>query len=145
MIDQGRRHFILAAGGVTGLLLSGCGGGSSDIPTNSTDPQLPVILIQPADAIVTEGDSANFMVVADSDTPVFYQWMRNSTDINGATAATYTATGVSVVENGDSYSVAITNSAVTITSDAAILTVLARELTVDSTFMTADSTSIIVA
>lgn len=80
------------------------------------------ITSQPASQSVALGSNATFSVtVSGSDNPT-YQWLFNGAPIAGATAPTYTVTGVQV-SNGGGYTVTISDAAGTVTSEAGILTV----------------------
>jgi hypothetical protein len=126
------------------LALYGCGGGGDETSSLPDDAGTvaPSINSQPQDTIAVEGGSVEFNVIVDSDTPVSYQWRRNGVDINGAINSTYATLQVSLDENGDLYSVVITNTSGSIASDVAELTVLPKGITVDSTSLTVDSTAI---
>jgi len=104
--------------------LAGCGGGggaSTDVTTSGNVP--PQITAQPQDATVASGATATFSVTVTGSTPMTYQWMKNSANISGATAASYTTPATTTADNGSSFTVSATNAAGTITSDAAMLSV----------------------
>jgi hypothetical protein len=87
-------------------------------------PVAPSITTQPANATVTEPAGATFSVVATGDAPLSYQWMRNGTDIPGATNASYTLTPTEdTADNGAQFSVRVSNGAGNVTSTSATLTV----------------------
>ena len=119
-----RRHFKFIpaiAAGFMAIALSACGGAGSSI-----EPLLaPTITTQPAAQSVTEGQTATFSVTAAGTAPLTYQWQKNSTDISGATSATYTTPATAIGDNGAQYSVVVFNGAGTVTSDKATLTVTA--------------------
>lgn len=79
----------------------------------------PMISQQPISQSVLLGADVTFSVGATGVGPV-YQWRLNGTNISGATASSYTISGVSAVQAG-SYSVVISNLAGTITSSNATL------------------------
>ncbi len=81
----------------------------------------PVILTQPANASVVEPGGTSFSVSATG--AVSYQWKKNTADIPGATAATYTLSSTTVADNGASFICAVTNPFGTTTSNPATLTV----------------------
>ena len=64
--------------------LAACGGGGGDSP--AMPAVAPVITSQPANATVTEGNTAQFSVTATGTAPLTYQWRRNGAAIAGATA-----------------------------------------------------------
>ena len=54
----------------------------------------PAIVTQPAAVAVVPGNNAAFSVVATGSAPIHYQWRRNSSNLSGATASTYTKVNV---------------------------------------------------
>src|SRR5205814_1075661 len=52
-----------------------------------------------------------------------YQWQKNGTTIGGATAAGYTTPATTASDNGDQFTVVVSNAAGSVTSRAAALTV----------------------
>jgi uncharacterized repeat protein (TIGR03803 family) len=82
----------------------------------------PTITTQPASKTVTAGQSASFTVVASGTAPLSYQWKLGSSNISGATSATYTISATTTASAG-SYTVVVTNSAGSKTSNVATLTV----------------------
>ena len=119
-----RRHFKFIpaiAAGFMAIALSACGGAGSSI-----EPLLaPTINNQPAAQSVTAGGTATFSVTAAGTAPLIYQWQKNSTDISGATSATYTTPVTAIGDNGAQYSVVVFNGTGTATSNQATLTVSA--------------------
>ncbi len=84
----------------------------------------PVVLGQPQNLTVFEGQTATFSVSATGAEPLTYQWRRNGTPIAGATSSTYTTPALTVAaDNGATYSVLITNGIGSTTSAAATLAV----------------------
>ena len=128
-----RRHFKFipaVAAGFMAIALTACGGSSSSGDSGgATDtpltPTAPTITTQPAAQSVTAGQTASFTVEASGTAPLTYQWQKNSTDISGATSATYTTPATAIGDNGAQYSVVVFNGAGTATSDKATLTVSA--------------------
>jgi hypothetical protein len=84
----------------------------------------PTITTQPANQIVTAGQTASFAVTANGTAPLSYQWQKNGANISGATSASYT-TPATTGDSGSTYRVVVSNSAGTATSNAATLTVSA--------------------
>lgn len=88
-------------------------------------PQLaPNILSGPTNLTVTPGQSATFSVSATGlPEPLSYQWLKNGTNVVGATSATL---NIPSVDGGDAgaYSVIVSNSAGSVTSSSATLTVV---------------------
>jgi subtilisin family serine protease len=91
--------------------------------TVSGGADAPAITTQPQNATVAAGQTAMFSVTATGTGPLTYQWNRNGTAINGATAASYTTPATSAGDSGAVYTVTITNAAGSVTSSAATLTV----------------------
>src|SRR5205814_2229142 len=52
-----------------------------------------------------------------------YQWQKNGTTIGAATAASYTTPATTASDNGDQFTVVVSNAAGSVTSRAAALTV----------------------
>src|SRR5205807_2244104 len=105
-----------------GLTLSGCGGSDAS-PSAQVNPVAPAITTQPASQMVTAGQTATFTVTATGTAPVSYQWQMNGTAIGGATAASYTTPATTAADNGDQFTVVVSNAAGSMTSNAAVLTV----------------------
>ncbi len=81
----------------------------------------PLITAQPQSISIAQGNTATFSVSA-SGAGLSYQWRKNTTPINGATAATYTISNVTSANAGN-YSVVVSNSFGSTTSNTAVLTV----------------------
>src|SRR5947207_410837 len=107
-----------------GLTLSGCGGSDSSPSAQSpVNPVAPAITTQPANQMVPAGQTATFTVTATGTAPLSYQWQMNGTAIGGATAASYTTPATTAADNGDQFTVVVSNAAGSVTSNAAALTV----------------------
>jgi hypothetical protein len=85
-------------------------------------PTPPIVTAQPNAANAVLGGSASFSVIA-SGSGNTYQWRKNGTAINGATAATLTLNNITAADAA-SYSVVVTNAAGSVTSNAATLTLV---------------------
>src|SRR5208282_6206391 len=96
--------------------------------TVNAAPLAPTITTQPANQSVTAGQTATFSVVATGAAPLTYQWQKNGTAIAGATAASYTTPVLSIGDNGELFSVIVSNSAGNTPSTSATLTVNAAPL-----------------
>jgi hypothetical protein len=83
----------------------------------------PAISTGPADTEVLEGGDVSFSVAATGTLPLSYQWLFGEAEIEGATEATLTLTGVTPDQAGE-YAVRITNEADSVVSDPALLTVI---------------------
>ncbi len=86
----------------------------------------PAITAQPASQTIAFAGTATFSVTATGTAPLSYQWRRNGTAIAGATSATYTTPPANTADNGEVFSVVVSNSAGTVTSSNATLTVTAQ-------------------
>ena len=84
---------------------------------------VPTIASRPASQIVTAGQTATFSVMATGTAPLSYQWLRNSANISGATAASYTTPATIAGDSGAKFDVVVSNSAGSISSAMATLTV----------------------
>lgn len=82
----------------------------------------PTITTAPAATTVNQGQNATLSVSVTGTEPFTYQWRRNGTAIEGATAASLALSAVQASAAG-SYTVTITNSAGSVTSAAGVLTV----------------------
>jgi alpha-tubulin suppressor-like RCC1 family protein len=89
---------------------------------------MPVITAQPQSQAVVAGSNAVFNVVASGQTPLFYQWLFDGTNltdsahITGSMNATLTINNVIASDTGD-YQVVVANSDGSVTSSNATLTV----------------------
>src|SRR5205823_6853699 len=83
----------------------------------------PTITTQPASQRVSAGQRATFTVTASGTAPLSYQWQKNGTVIGGATAASYTTPATTAADNGNQFTVVVSNAAGSVTSTAASLTV----------------------
>jgi hypothetical protein len=83
----------------------------------------PSIITQPANQMVTVGQTGTFSVTASGTSPLNYQWRKNGTTINGATSPSYTTPATAISDSGSAFSVAISNSKGSVTSNTATLTV----------------------
>ncbi len=97
-----------------------CGGGSSS--NNNVVPAVaPSVTAQPMSQTVVEGQPATFSVSASGTAPLNYQWMKNGTAISGATGSSYTTPATTSSDEGNQFSVAVSNSAGNVISNAATL------------------------
>ncbi len=83
----------------------------------------PAITTQPVNQSVTAGQTATFSVVASGTAPLSYQWRKNTANIGGATASSYTTPATTSADNGAKFDVVVSNTAGNITSAQATLTV----------------------
>ena len=95
----------------------------STVWLNGWVPQLaPNILTNPANQYVATGGTATLGVTATGIPEPAYQWLKNGTNVPGATSATLSIPGAVVADSG-TYSVIVSNSAGSVTSSTATLTV----------------------
>jgi glucose/arabinose dehydrogenase len=83
----------------------------------------PTITSHPASRTVQPGTSTTFSVRASGPAPLRYQWMRNGTDIAGATAPDYTLASPALTDSGAHFRARVTNDFGSVLSNEAILTV----------------------
>src|SRR5207302_13013 len=67
--------------------------------------------------------TATFTVTATGTAPLSYQWQKNGTAIGAATTASYTTSATTASDNGDQFTVVVSNAVGSVTSSAAALTV----------------------
>jgi Abnormal spindle-like microcephaly-assoc'd, ASPM-SPD-2-Hydin/Immunoglobulin domain/Immunoglobulin I-set domain len=83
----------------------------------------PSISAQPASRVVNAGQTATFSVAATGTGTMSYQWKKNGAAISGATAASYTTPATTAADNGEQFSVTVTDTVSSVNSNAAMLTV----------------------
>ena len=83
----------------------------------------PTISAQPASQAVAVGKTATFSVTAAGAGTLTYQWNSNGAAVSGATSASYTTPTATSANNGEQFTVTITNVGGSVTSSAATLTV----------------------
>ena len=86
---------------------------------------VPVFIVHPANATVSEGGSASFSVQLQRGAGASYQWVRNGTNIPSATTTSLTLGPVRLSDNGSSLYCRAVNSYGTTNSNPAILSVTA--------------------
>jgi hypothetical protein len=101
--------------------------------TQSSGPL--TINTQPADITAVAGNTATFSVVPSDPNGATYQWFRNSVNIGGATASSYTTPPTVVGDNGALFKVVVTGPSGTATSSNAVLTVVAPITITSPTFV----------
>jgi hypothetical protein len=110
---------------VTYYCIAANASGSVQTPAASLTLATPPagLVVTPAAQTNLYGSTATFTVtVGSGTTPFTYQWMKNGTNISGATSSTLTLANVTTNSAG-SYTVKVSNSAGNLTSSAAVLTV----------------------
>jgi glucose/arabinose dehydrogenase len=93
--------------------------------TFATSSTAPVITSHPSSATVAVGQPASFSVSAEGTQPLTFQWQRDSVEIPGATAATYTLPSAALSDSGATFRAVVTNPISTTPSNSATLTVIA--------------------
>jgi hypothetical protein len=119
----------LSLGGCTGLV-------------GVSQPVAPSLMVQPASVTVTAGQPATFNVSVSGTAPISYQWRKNTVNILGATAASYTTPATATTDNGSKFDIVVGNSVGSITSAPATLTVNAA---VAPTIMTQPANQMVIA
>jgi hypothetical protein len=105
-----------------GIFSTGCSGLAS---TTTAGPvaTAPSITAQPTSQSVTAGQTASFSVAATGTAPLNYQWKKNGVAVYGASSPAYSTPTTNSSDNGEQFTVVVSNSAGSVTSSAAILTV----------------------
>ena len=120
---------------------------SSQVATRSavlTVSSTPVIITsQPTNVVAVEGTPATFSVSVTATPTILYQWFHNSTNITGATNASYAIASVASSDAG-SYYVTVSNPADTTNSIPVTLTVLADRIPPALIGITASYTQVVV-
>jgi hypothetical protein len=112
------------------VVTNSAGSATSDIATLTVHTP-PSITTQPESQTARQYTTVSFSVVASGTAPLSYQWQKDGTDIEGATAATYWLDAYSASDAGD-YRCIVTNDLGSATSDAATLTLrLGANVTTD--------------
>lgn len=83
----------------------------------------PSITAQPVDQTVTVGQTATFSVTATGTLPLSYQWQKNTQNISGANAPSYTTPAATASDSGSTFRCIVTNSAGSAASSVATLRV----------------------
>jgi hypothetical protein len=111
------------SGAATGSVVVTVAGAASNGMSFTVTNTAPSITTQPANVVVTSGQTATFSVLAAGSAPLSYQWQKNNTAISGAMSASYTTPPTTVADNGESFKVTVSNSGGNTTSNTATLTV----------------------
>ncbi|WMJ70182.1 discoidin domain-containing protein [Stenotrophomonas sp. 24(2023)] len=107
----------------------GLGAGRATYAVEASNPQVqgisdvPVVLLQPQDQLVSAGQPARFAVMATGAGPLGFQWLRNGTPIPGATASTLVTPATALIDTDTTFSVNVTNAKGVVQSRSAKLTV----------------------
>ena len=116
----GATYYILigAQGNVTGNLVF-------HFAFSSVISGRPVVEVNPASLSVPYGSNAVFSVVAVGQMPLSYAWQRNSTNMPGATNATYTLANCQASDGGSEFDCVVSNAIGVTNSSTATLNVTA--------------------
>ncbi|MFA5343012.1 MAG: Ig-like domain-containing protein [Kiritimatiellia bacterium] len=98
-------------------------GSVTSVNATLTVNSAPMIVTQPTNQTVREGQAAAFSVTANGTEPMSYQWRKNGENIAGAIAANYATPAAVLGDNGVTYSVVVMNAFGEVTSAGATLTV----------------------
>lgn len=101
IVWEDRGSYVLVASNAFGVVLS-------ETVEVTVLPE-PVVLVQPADALVNPGTNFTLRVQAGGMLPIAYQWSRNGVAIPGATGASLTLTNVDWPMRGE-YAVVLSNA-----------------------------------
>ncbi len=116
------------------ILFASCHAGTPPVTT----PAGPLaITTQPASKTITVGQTATFSVTATGSAPLSYQWQKGTTNIAGATSASYTTPPTTLADNGSTFRVIVSNAVnPPATSNSATLTVNAAPPPANITVLT---------
>ncbi|MEH0164422.1 hypothetical protein [Roseateles microcysteis] len=106
------------------VIVAGPGGSITSAAASVNIKFVPITIAQqPASSTLLEGRTASFTVQATGSGPIRYQWLRNGSNLPGATGASYTTAALTVDETGAKYQVELSNPAGVVRSEIAALTV----------------------
>lgn len=117
MSDNGAQ-FAVAVSDAAGTVNS-----AAAILTVTAAPTAPSISTQPLSQTIVVGQTATFSVSASGTGPLSYQWNKNGTAVGSATSPSYTTPATTSADNGEQFTVTVTNSVSSVTSNVAALTV----------------------
>jgi hypothetical protein len=112
---------VADAGNYDVIVTSNCGS-TTTTPVSLTVNPATVITVNPVSQGACIGGNASFNVTATGTGTLTYQWRKGTVNIAGATASTYTITGVTATSAGN-YDVLVTSNCGTATSTAVPLTI----------------------
>jgi Carboxypeptidase regulatory-like domain/Immunoglobulin I-set domain len=102
----------------------------------------PVFSLQPVAQSAVSGSTITLTALANGVPAPTYQWKRGTTDIAGATSASYTTPALTVADSGLQYSVVASNSQGSVSSAAVVLTVTLPPVTQTAPAFTQQPTSV---
>jgi hypothetical protein len=120
------------------VIVTNYGGSTNSSVAVLTVMQAPLITVQPANQTVGVGLTANFSVNGVGESPFFFQWLKDGTNltdgttisgstISGSTSYALTISNVQTNDDGN-YWIVVTNDWGSVTSSNAVLTVLPSPL-----------------
>ena len=104
------------------VVISNAVGSTNSATATLTVNVPPGITTQPVSQNINQGSPVTFSVTATGTAPLTYQWLKNGTNISGATSSSYTISSVATTDAAN-YTVAVANVAGSTNSSAATLTV----------------------
>jgi hypothetical protein len=127
-----------ATGGIS--ITSDATNAAATIALSGTGTPAFAILTQPVNQSVVVGHTATFGVSATGTGTVTYQWKKNGVAIPAAIQASYVTPATTSADNGEQFTVEMTDNNATLTSNAATLTVTAAGVTPSITSQPASKT-----
>ena len=118
------------AGSYRCIVTNAAGSATSGVATLTVNLP-PTISIPPQSLTLKAGTNAAFAVAINGTDPLTYQWMFNGSNINGATASSYTRLQVQTNDAGI-YSVIVTNVAGSVSTNATLTVIPLLPLKFDS-------------
>jgi len=115
-------NYFVTVNNVAGSIQSNIAVITVNVPTPPPSPTPPVITEQPTSQSIMVGDGAVFNVNATGQSPITYQWFKDSVEVMGAVGNTYIIQTSTLNDSGN-YHATVTNIAGSTTSNTAILTV----------------------
>jgi hypothetical protein len=116
--DNGAKFDVVVSNSVGSVTSS-----PAALTVKAASSSTPTIITQPANQIVTIGQTATFSVIASGTPSPTYQWRKNGVNVAAATATSYTTPPTTVADNATSFDVVISNSVGNVTSTSATLAV----------------------
>ena len=92
-----------------------------DLVGTTVSTAAPVVIVPPTAQAVANGGNVTFAVIAGGAPTLSYQWRKGGNPVTGATAASYTRTGLTAADAG-SYDVVVSSSGSTATATSAAAT-----------------------
>ena len=116
----------LADAGTYAVIVTNAGGSLTSSNALLAVNVPPTISAQPQSQTVNQGSNATFTVTASGTPTPSYQWTFNGTNLDGATASSYTVFNARLADAG-TYAVAVSNVAGSVASSNAVLSIAAAQ------------------